>query len=755
MLSVVSRVHAGSVTQVAVAGAIDENFKAADLTTRATGALLLDLGRLTRITSFGVRNWITLTRTLPPSVTGLYIVHAPPAFVDQLAMVEGFAGGAQVLSILAPYECPQCGEERLRTVDLRSEMSILGSGAAPAHRCTVCGTALEFADVPEQYFAFFLQRGAPTVDPAVERYLKVASTSVSVRGALPVKIVRGDLTFFRLEDVIDSNLNVRRLAAGIEGRVIYDFGSVSGADPSAGPRLRQMLEQAAARATVFLWRVPEQILTLFAATGLPPRVSVASVYVPCACARCGESRPQLFLVPAILNPRGIPAPCPVCGKPVVPGALPPPLTVVLKSAGLREVAVEEFDALEKEALAQALNTPEKTPTTPTPSGGPPEASGDAKQRIQLLKRIGMGGMAEVFLARSAGLQGFEKYVVVKRILPHLAQSQQFVDMFFAEARAAARLNHPNIVQIYEVGMLDGAPYISMEFVRGADLTTLMRALASGGATLPPPLGARIAADVASALHHAHTHVEPSGARMPIVHRDVSPHNVLVSLDAAIKLTDFGIAKIVGEAGHTEPGSLKGKIAYIAPETAMGRPADARSDVFSLGVVLYELLTMRAPFRRETDAGTLEAILRHEPRPPVEMNPAVSRAMSAVVLRAIAKRPEQRFQTAAEFRDAIEADLASSRVQVTASSVVAFFEKSLGSRLSQLVPTITGAVSASASSDRVAAISKPQPTPSPVRTPTSPENAVQQPRPQPRPGPGEEFLDTLFDSEPPDRRRRGS
>jgi serine/threonine protein kinase len=206
------------------------------------------------------------------------------------------------------------------------------------------------------------------------------------------------------------------------------------------------------------------------------------------------------------------------------------------------------------------------------------------------KRLARGGMAEVFLARQRGVEGFDRRVAVKRILPHLADSREFIKMFLDEARFAARLAHPNIVHIYELGQFEESYFIAMEFVDGVHSGQLIKHAASE--PIPPVLVARVGADAAGALAYAHRQEDADGRPLGLVHRDVSPQNIMISYDGVVKLVDFGIAKAVSKAEETQPGIVKGKYAYMSPEQTTRKPLDGRSDVFSLGVVMWELLSGR-------------------------------------------------------------------------------------------------------------------------------------------------------------------
>jgi TonB family protein len=265
----------------------------------------------------------------------------------------------------------------------------------------------------------------------------------------------------------------------------------------------------------------------------------------------------------------------------------------------------------------------------------------------LRERIATGGMAEIWLAQMQGVEGFEKLVAIKRILPHLAADQEFVGMFIDEAKIAARLNHPNIIHIYDLGKAADTYYIAMELVDGHDLKSILRRASERDFSMDPSLAIFVASRVAAALDYAHRK-EPG-----LVHRDVSPQNVLISWDGDIKLCDFGIAKATSKVSHTQSGALKGKIQYMSPEQASGSSLDGRSDVFSLGVVLYEMLTGRKLFRGESEISVIEQVRDAKVEAPSIANDEVTPEIDRIVLKALAREPERRYATAAEMARDLE------------------------------------------------------------------------------------------------------
>jgi serine/threonine-protein kinase len=274
-------------------------------------------------------------------------------------------------------------------------------------------------------------------------------------------------------------------------------------------------------------------------------------------------------------------------------------------------------------------------------------------KYELLATIATGGMASVILARQRGPAGFEKVVVIKVVHPHLAKEQAVIDMLLDEARVAAQITHANVVHTYELGEAHGTFYIVMEYLAGESLNRVLRLATRGPQGLTPTLAARIVADAAAGLHAAHELTDVRGKSLGLVHRDVSPGNILVLYNGGVKVLDFGIAKAEGRVTSTQDGQLKGKYSYMSPEQIQNEPLDRRSDVFSLGVVLWETLAQRPLFKADSVGGTLMQVLNAPRLPPSRHRPDVPPGLDHVALRALAPDPRERFQTAAELRQAIE------------------------------------------------------------------------------------------------------
>jgi eukaryotic-like serine/threonine-protein kinase len=268
------------------------------------------------------------------------------------------------------------------------------------------------------------------------------------------------------------------------------------------------------------------------------------------------------------------------------------------------------------------------------------------------EQIGAGGMATVHRAIKRGIEGFERSVALKRLLPHLAADETFVRSFVREARLAALLNHTNIAQIHDLGRIDDTYYIAMDLITGVDLRLLLGRLAGTIGPMPVAHALNVIAQVCSGLDHAHNARDPGGAPLGVVHRDISPANLIVGHDGLVKIIDFGIARAASSSRRTATGTLKGKFSYMAPETVAGH-SDARSDLFAVGAVAYELLTARPLFKGETDMETLEQIRHRDVPPPSTINVSVEPGVDALVLTALAKDPEARWRSAARMRAEID------------------------------------------------------------------------------------------------------
>ncbi|OGQ88482.1 MAG: hypothetical protein A2289_08895 [Deltaproteobacteria bacterium RIFOXYA12_FULL_58_15] len=266
-------------------------------------------------------------------------------------------------------------------------------------------------------------------------------------------------------------------------------------------------------------------------------------------------------------------------------------------------------------------------------------------------------MAEVFLARHSGVEGFEKEIVIKRIRPHLSATASFVNMFLGEAKLAAQLSHPNIVQIYDLGKIKDSYFIAMEYIAGRDLSAIIPKCKADNIPFPVEYCLKIASSVCEALYYAHTKTDAFGTPFHIVHRDVSPENIRVALTGTVKILDFGIAKAATQLHETKAGEIKGKLVYMSPEQVMGKDVDHRSDIFSLGVVMYEALTGLKMFSGENDLTIMNNIIEGKIYPPSYFRDDVPEEVESILMKSLAKDRRKRYQSACDMQLDIDTFLA--------------------------------------------------------------------------------------------------
>ena len=281
----------------------------------------------------------------------------------------------------------------------------------------------------------------------------------------------------------------------------------------------------------------------------------------------------------------------------------------------------------------------------------------------LLERLGQGGMAEVFLARQEVIEGIQRLVALKRVHPSLTRDQGFVDMFRDEVRIVSQLSHPNIGHILDAGEVGGQWYLAMEYVQGRDLARVITA-AERGDGLPVSLTVEIGRQLCAALDHAHNRTDASGQPLHIVHRDLTPDNVILTFDGTVKLVDFGIATAASRVSHTQSGMLKGKPPYMAPEQVLGESVDARADLFGLGVLLYRMVTGTHPFLAGSPDETFRRVVERSPAAPSTLVPDLPPGLSRLILQAMAKNPARRVPSARAFQDALDEVVVSTGSMVT-------------------------------------------------------------------------------------------
>lgn len=288
------------------------------------------------------------------------------------------------------------------------------------------------------------------------------------------------------------------------------------------------------------------------------------------------------------------------------------------------------------------------------------------QRYRILEKIDAGGMAEIYRAAATSIEGFERAVAIKRILPSLTQNEKFLGMFLDEARLSMQLTHANIVQILDIGKVEETFFIAMELIDGWNLRRIMQRSVDVLRPLPVPVACYMAMEIAKALAYAHEKTDASGQSLGIVHRDVSPPNVLVSKQGEVKLTDFGLARAASNVQVSETDVVKGKFAYLSPEVVDGKPADPRADIYSVGIILWEMLCGRKLFAGKNDLETVDLVRKGEIPKPSTLRPDADEDLDRIVLRVLARNPKRRYQTAREFEQELADYLFKHNLRATSS-----------------------------------------------------------------------------------------
>ena len=300
-----------------------------------------------------------------------------------------------------------------------------------------------------------------------------------------------------------------------------------------------------------------------------------------------------------------------------------------------------------------------------------------REKYKVIRKLDAGGMAEVYEAVAEGIEGFEKKVAIKRVLPHLAENKKFIAMFLDEARLSLHLSHANVVNVFDIGQAGGTYFIVMEYVDGTNLKHLMRKLKDRNHILPIEQSIFIIMEVCRGLSYAHGLKDRNGKKFNIVHRDVSPPNILISRQGEVKIVDFGLAKATSQLETTDPGVVKGKYAYLSPESATGKPVDHRMDIFCCGIVLYELLTGQRLFLGDNDVQTIKNVRAAEVPSLQQFNPAIPPELEHIVRTALAKDPAHRFQTCDDFAESLANFLFTYQLKVTGFDIQRSLERVVG------------------------------------------------------------------------------
>lgn len=614
---------------VDLTGELDSDTDVTGLAAALDGDTLVDAGGVERFTSQGARHFAAALERRKDGWLGVH--RARPAFMVQLNTTPRAAEGVTLVSFFLPYLCDRCGDAHERLLDVRADYAAVQLGSPPEHTCHKCHGPMTL-DAGPDYFGLAAARPEPRVPAWAERLLPELE-----RGPRELRVLQDpteDVTGVWLDGEPHARTSLGRLARGLEGMVAIECSGLPGASKAHAARLAPLFERArdglawvARLRPQALAPLPHEVKELLAGR-------VIDALVPAHCDACEEDVEARVTRADLEAADAAPVSCPACGGDA---------RLLLPRTGLAPLRRFLTDEPDPDVLAYLAERP-----------AGPEGNEATGPRYEVLRPLGFGGMAEVSLAKQRGPAGFVRSVALKRILPEYSHDRSFVRMFLREARVAARLAHPNVVQIYDLGREQGRYFIAMELVRGWDLSAVLRAVRAVEVPFPLELAAHIVSELLEGLGAAHECRNDAGEVAPILHRDVSPQNVLLSSSGEVKLTDFGVAKASDLTSFSQPGSVKGKIYYVSPERIDGRlgPVDGRSDLFAAGLLLYEMLAGFAPFRRKDNIAAMRAVLDASAPDLAEQRADLPADVVDVVHKAMARTPRERYATAGEMRAAL-------------------------------------------------------------------------------------------------------
>ena len=493
-----------------------------------------------------------------------------------------------------------------------------------------------------------------------------------------IKLVHGSVTYFKIVGTIGAMFRARPFLVGAEGEVVIDLAEVDHFDQLGQREWRRLLKTLSGQVpSITLVDLNEVALTGAGdSLTMARNISVWSLLALYRCRDCGRTSAESQVLDATGLPPQLPEQvCSTCGGVTVSDLKPASFTQLQKAMTVSPAASAKLIAQRSEVLSRAM-----TDANVAQAGDGATASLATDDTIlgkyKIVRRLSQGGMAEVFLAKQVGIGGFEKPVALKRIQRQLLETRHLaVDMFLNEAKIAGRLMHPNIVQVHDVGEVGGALYLAMEYVRGKDLREIIKSLRSTNSAVPLPISLFVVREVAQALHHAYWSSDMGGNLLAVVHRDVSPHNIILSFDGAVKLLDFGVA-MSAVTEHPE-SMIVGKWQYMSPEHTTSQSIDHRSDLFSLGVILYLLCSGKLPFIGSDLKDVVRKIRAGTYTPLKEAAPDVPDGLAQLVSQMLSANPNERLQKGSEVASAITEIARSYGMEASASSVAAFMAELFG------------------------------------------------------------------------------
>ncbi|MEZ0310765.1 MAG: serine/threonine protein kinase [Myxococcota bacterium] len=617
-------VAAKGVLARALAGNLAEDFDPKNVDPKGAAHLILDLSRVSGVSSFGVREWVRAVRESAEK-TRIWYVAASPRMTDQFNMIAGFDGGGTLLSFYGNYLCPECNNETPAMFDVQLDAASFTSDNAPVRQCRICGRHAELDDIPEALFEYAGSHPVSEVAPDVAAFLKGpqywAEVAPGDRFAIR-KLRAADATTYDIHGIIDVGFSLDSVSSELGDVVSLSLPHVQHIDPTSGTaRWIEVVGKLKRDRKVRLVAVPPVFLRrVMDSSAMVAGCEISSVVYPTKCAQC-QYKALLQIDPrnAFDQTTLARTKCRNCnGGPL------------LTRCDFSDItAMHNFVLRSRSASVGRPEhaAPREAPSERQESDLPAFLAQSSPSRYEPLCKIGEGGMSDVYLVRQHGAVGFRRLVVIKVIRSEFLTDDRLVRMFIDEARLAARLDHPNIIRVHDLGRGGGAFFMVMDFLHGRSVSEALFQTAKQNVTWPPALAATIVADLCSALARAHI---PDASGKALVHRDVTPANVILRFDGLVKLIDFGLAGYQHFAKDaSRAGQVVGNFAYLAPEALNEQEATPQLDIWGAGLILACLALGRHPFKRATSEETIIAILRQPPNLtglPKELLPIVEKSL---------------------------------------------------------------------------------------------------------------------------------
>jgi serine/threonine protein kinase len=623
-------------------GPIDENFRHNQmLKSLSAGPVVFDMREVPRITSYGVREWLALISRLPTSVYAF--VHCRPGIVSQFNIVANFGGGGSLVTLYAPYLCGSCQAEHEALIDLRTHARPVAENIALTLPCPSCGAPSDFDDVPDAYFAFVDGVVLPTLPPSLTALIDNPDRD---QGTFRVeKRVEGNRTTLLMTGPLDERASLKRLADGLEPPLVAVLEGVTRVTDVGLRRFDQFSKELSD--TLVLTRVPPAVLfALLKDNKLPAQTTLSTLLVDAVCSTCGPLDAEVEVGPAGQPLMVI---CPTCQA-----RFPAPIEDSL-------LTVLNHIQRTRSPLAESLISGGRDSLPPGADATMFQAEGTSVfGRYELLGTLTTTAVAEVHLARVKGAKQDEQ-LVLTIAHPRWCEQPGFSDTFLAEARASAKLAHPNIARVRDYGVVDGRCFVATDYMPGRDLHSILRSAREFHTEVPIGLACRIASDVCGALRAAHGQLDEQGR--PIVHGDISPRSIIVSNAGLTCVSDFGISRAAFGALLESPGYVPRDGDHVC---------DPRSDVFAVGAVLHECLGGEPLFGGPTKTSVQAATLA-SPIPPLTRGRGtpIPPELQAIVSRALARDPAARYASAALMQQDLETFLAKHKLAARPTDLAAW------------------------------------------------------------------------------------